>query len=662
MRRLRLATKFALIAFALLVPLALVARSYVGLQNDQVEFSTRERAGVVAIDPLMELLAVAGDARSAAALDRAPDVGPVELAVGRADRVLADVTGQVPVSSSWTALKASITAATTMTPPTGVAVFDAWAKVGSDTVSLIAEAADVSNLTLDPDLDSYYLMDALTVKLPVLLYTSGLGADLAVVDATGHHDEIAIANGSVSVTMAAITTDMGKAIRNTKDVRVGLSVNAPTAVLESSVAILTAELSKVSATDIPPSSDISESSGRDAVALSRSVAPRLDALLVTRVAGFRHDEHLVEGVAAAAFFVALWLFIGFYRSVISGVRQLLAALEGVASGDFDRPIGVDSKDEVGWLAGAIRVTRQRVGFTLNGLADGASTLSSSSADLSAVSHEMRVAADETATQAATVSTAAKKVSHHVQSVSASTEELTASFQEISRHTSEAALVASQAVSGAATTTETVMKLGASSAEIGDVMKVITAIAAQTNLLALNASIEAARAGAAGKGFAVVANEVKDLARKTARSSDEIGRKVKSIQEDTLHAVTAIDEITRTIQRINDIQTVIAAAVEQQAATTSEIGRSVTEAALGSLDISRNITGVAQTAQSTTHGAAETHRAADDLSHVANDLLELVSQFRLAPDAPEQPPPPIARRAPDVSHLPAPQHNGHKVPV
>ena len=151
---------------------------------------------------------------------------------------------------------------------------------------------------------------------------------------------------------------------------------------------------------------------------------------------------------------------------------------------------------------------------------------------------------------------------------------------------------------------------------------------------------------AGKGFAVVASEVKDLARKTARSSEEIGKKVGTIQVDTQHAVEAIGRITTIIRQINDIQTVIAASVEEQAATTSEIGRSVTEAAAGSTDIARNITSVAETAQSMTQGAVETHRAAEGLAQLSNDLLALVGQSQLASNELAPTPPPAAPRDSD----------------
>jgi methyl-accepting chemotaxis protein len=167
----------------------------------------------------------------------------------------------------------------------------------------------------------------------------------------------------------------------------------------------------------------------------------------------------------------------------------------------------------------------------------------------------------------------------------------------------------------------------SSAEIGEVIKVITSIAQQTNLLALNATIEAARAGEAGKGFAVVANEVKELAKETAKATEDIGRKIEAIQQDTSGAVSAIAKIGRVISRINEIQTTIAGAVEEQSATTAEMNRTVTEVARGSNEISSNIQAVAQAAGSTTQGASDTQLAAGELATMASELQALVSRFK-----------------------------------
>jgi methyl-accepting chemotaxis protein len=337
---------------------------------------------------------------------------------------------------------------------------------------------------------------------------------------------------------------------------------------------------------------------------------------------------IVLGVALLALAVTGLLATLMTRSMTGPLQRTVGLLREVASGDLRGRMQDPSADELGQMGTALNETLARMSDTVDGIDRSSSTLSSASEQLSAVSLQMSAAAEETAVQAGSVSVGAEQVSNNVQSVSAGAEELGASIAEIARNTSEAAQVAGQAVHAAKRANTTVLRLGTSSMEIGEVVKVITSIAEQTNLLALNATIEAARAGDFGKGFAVVAGEVKDLARKTATSSEEIGRKIGTIQADTAEAVEAIAQITEIIQRINEIQTVIAAAVEQQAMTTNEIGRSVTEAAGGAGDIARNITGVAETARSTTQGANETHHAAEELSRLAAELLGLVRRFTL----------------------------------
>jgi methyl-accepting chemotaxis protein len=172
----------------------------------------------------------------------------------------------------------------------------------------------------------------------------------------------------------------------------------------------------------------------------------------------------------------------------------------------------------------------------------------------------------------------------------------------------------------------VTRLGESSREIGDVVKVITSIAEQTNLLALNATIEAARAGEAGKGFAVVANEVKELAQETAKATEDIARRVEAIQQDTTGAVSAIGRISEVIGQINDYQLTIASAVEEQTATTNEMSRSVGEAADGSGQIATNIGGVSGAADATNQALGQTRTAVDELARMATELRTAVSRF------------------------------------
>jgi methyl-accepting chemotaxis protein len=254
------------------------------------------------------------------------------------------------------------------------------------------------------------------------------------------------------------------------------------------------------------------------------------------------------------------------------------------------------------------------------------SLAGASEELTATSQQMSANAEETSTQASVVSASSEQVNRNLQTVATGSEEMSASIKEIAKNAHESAKVAIGAVKVAEDTNQIVTKLGDSSTEIGQVIKVITSIAQQTNLLALNATIEAARAGEAGKGFAVVANEVKELAKQTAKATEDISRKIEAIQGDTKNAVGAIGQISGVIKQVNDIANTIATAVEEQNATTNEMARNVGEAAKGSGEITKNISGVADAAKSTTQGANDSLKAAQALTKMAADLRSLVQRL------------------------------------
>lgn len=310
------------------------------------------------------------------------------------------------------------------------------------------------------------------------------------------------------------------------------------------------------------------------------------------------------------------------------VNGMLEVVQRAAQGDLTQEVPVQGSDAIGQMGEGLSTFLLAMRENMAELMRNAQALASSSEELTAISQQLAGNAEETASQANVVSAASEEVSKNVSVVATGSEEMLVSIREISKSANESARVAKSAVAVAEATNQTISKLGESSLEIGKVIKVITSIAQQTNLLALNATIEAARAGEAGKGFAVVANEVKELAKETAKATEEIGQKIEAIQGDTKAAVKAIGEISGIINQINDISNTIASAVEEQTATTNEIGRNVNEAAKGTGEIARNITGVATAAESTTSGASDTQKAAMELSRMANELQTLVSRFRI----------------------------------
>jgi methyl-accepting chemotaxis protein len=335
---------------------------------------------------------------------------------------------------------------------------------------------------------------------------------------------------------------------------------------------------------------------------------------------------LMLGVSVILSFLVVYV-------VLQSVKRPLASLQKTILEMADSKLNTSVENtnlnnEVGEMAKAIQVLQTNLQQSFKAIGANSASVASSSEELAAVSMQMSSNAEETSAQAKVVADAADRMSSNTQMVATGIEEMSASIREISLSTVQASTVANQAVDVAKSTNETMSKLGKSTMEIGNVLKVISSIAEQTNLLALNATIEAARAGELGKGFAVVANEVKELARQTAKATEEIGGSISVMQADAKGALASIEEITAIINKMNEISGIIASAVEEQAATTAEINRNVSEAATGSTEIAKNIKSVADAAKSTTEGASNSQQAASDLSKIAVDLEGAVAKFKL----------------------------------
>jgi methyl-accepting chemotaxis protein len=339
------------------------------------------------------------------------------------------------------------------------------------------------------------------------------------------------------------------------------------------------------------------------------------------------------------------------------MRALTVSMDELAGGNFAVVLpGLGRKDEVGGVAAAVekfkivseqkareeaeaKIRQDQIAAAqrkaeMHKLADGfeaaigeiVDTVSSAATELEASASTLTSTAARGQELTIMVASASEEASTNVQSVASATEELSSSITEISRQVQESARVAGEAVNQARTTTDRVGELSAAAARIGDVVELINTIAGQTNLLALNATIEAARAGEAGRGFAVVASEVKALAEQTAKATGEIGQQIASIQTATEHSVGAIKDISHTIEKLSEISSTIAAAVEEQGAATQEISRNVQQAAAGTHQVSSNITDVQRGASETGSASSQVLSAAQMLSGDSNRLKFEVGKF------------------------------------
>lgn len=314
-----------------------------------------------------------------------------------------------------------------------------------------------------------------------------------------------------------------------------------------------------------------------------------------------------------------------FQRMSAYLKELAAVATAIAAGDLRHEITPKTEHDVlGQAFHNIKAVRH----TMSQIVDGATQLDQASGSLNQISTQIANDTEKTSRQFSIVSSVSQQISQNVNEVSVTTEEFTANIREIARNAVEVSQVAASAVNIADSAHATISTLEANSQEIGDIVQLITNIAQQTNLLALNATIEAARAGEMGKGFAVVASEVKDLARETATSAEDIVHKMETIQtssQDTAEAITQLAEIVRRVHELSDS---IAAAVEEQASAMTQISLNIADTAHGSDEISHSIETVTNLAHHTSERATTIQEAAQNLAELAEHLHQLVEQFQL----------------------------------
>ncbi|WP_380169026.1 methyl-accepting chemotaxis protein [Jannaschia sp. R86511] len=625
MGRLTYARKTMVLVAVMLVPLLVAGWGFVDQQSSQVGFSAKERVGVAYARPALAAMAVLAELRVA---EVAADDAPAEDSPLRADLTQAwaevaqaevELGGQLGTGPAFEAADTAVTAAL------AADAADAERAAALQSLSaLVVAVGNGSNLILDPDLDSFYVMDTVVIKVPgLLLSLADLGvaeqavAGAAAADEVAAQVDVAVARGTVTGTAAGLVDGLGTSYEQTASDR-----------LEPALVPL---VDTVSATLAPAGEQapVDVSVAAPALAeLAATATDELDALLGTRVEALRTQLVVVVAVAVLALALAAYLVAGFTAGVRRGLDDMVGSLAAVGAGDLSRPPLTRTRDEVGTMADALRTLVASLRETVLDLGNRSTTLAGTAENLGAVSEQLAQQAARASAGSAVSAEDAAEVDAQVQLLAAGVEEMRAAVAEIALGTARAAEVTTAGMVDVRRTEEITGRLGDTAGDIDGVVTAIASIAAQTRLLALNATIEAARAAEAGRGFAVVANEVKELAGQTSEATESATTHVGAVRAHAEQVGAAVAALVGMVRQVDDSQALIAAAVEQQSATTAQMAESVAGVAVGTGRVARAIGEAAETAAASRAAADSARSSAVELEAVSVALRQSVAHFRL----------------------------------
>lgn len=653
--------KLTLLSVVFVIPAAFLAWLLIAQSNKDIDFAKKEELGSRYLAELRSLeVELAGGfslpSLPAQAFDQSlGGLSTVHKAVGAdlgADEVYS------PIEDSIKSLKSSDAVERPESYKAAVAAVRA----------AIARVGDVSNLILDPDLDSYYAMDLVVIKLPELIDSSAQVLETALEASAGAGDlakaaEFLKRRGAFMAAMDGTHGSLDSGYRGNVDGKMKAALDKPFADLLAAVEAYGHALDSLSPSAPPETvkadaktlSELQVKAVKAADGMWRATLAELDRMLEQRISGFVNKLTLNLTLALLVLLGAFAFSFWTGRSVSRGLSHLNGVMGQLADGNLNVEVPHSvRKDEVGAMARAVEIfkaglqeaerlsveqqaehlQRSQRAEKLHALAKSfesqvagiLSSLGKSVERMEETSGGMSQTAKDTGDQAGSVAKASESATTSVQAVAAAAEELSASIDEIARQVSEASDVSKQALGQAEAANQTVQGLSSAAGRISEVVTLINDIASQTNLLALNATIEAARAGEAGKGFAVVANEVKNLANQTGKATEDITMQVEGVQKATGEAVTAIASILQIIEKISEISGAIASAVEEQGAATREIARNAEQAAGAADGLNATVDQVHVAAERTRDAAGEIEGISSGLNKEAGQIKDCVRVF------------------------------------
>lgn len=687
LHRMTIPKRMLVVAALFMIPIGILAYQLNAKLEEAINFSEQEAKGAQFVQPLMALLNEIADYQIVRAqketgdnndADLAAAVNAIEQEIGKlsalnetigedldftADGFKEHSQKDVSVENlkkKWDAIKS------------GAYKPELFTDILTDITLMIKHTGDTSNLILDGDLDTYYIVDANFNVFPALLQSIALAKAIGFKEL---HDngalspEVAeqlriVADGIAGNYLPHATDSLTTALREDANfngvmpsfqTEISKGLDAYKAGAESGITLIRGILKgePMDADKYVEAMDLPHDGTAD---LAMSSLAEMEKMINARIDALKSKRTSVMGLVASIIAAAFALFFVVARSITNPIKAMTGTMNALAGGDTSVEIpSSDVKNEIGHMAKAVVVFRDNMlqtermrveqeqqkaraeaekRQTMNAMADGfessvksvVTEVSASATQMQGNAERLSTLAGETKSNSAIVSSSATTAAQTATQVAAAAEELTAAIGEISAQVQKSSTVANQASSQAESINQSMHLLVEKSNRVGEVIQFITNIASQINLLALNATIESARAGEAGRGFAVVASEVKNLANQTAKATEEIVQQVQSMQEATHGAVQSVGEIIAIINEISQSTAGVAAAVEEQSAATNEISRNIAHTAQGTSEISRSIGAVEKGADETGSSSRQVLDSAKALTGQAALLSEKVNEF------------------------------------